>query len=33
VVVRFDLEGDSDAFAEVEDAGVLPRALQDPVAA
>jgi hypothetical protein len=32
VVVRLDLEGDGDAFAEVEDARVLARALQDAVA-
>ena len=33
VVVRLDLEGDGDAFAEVEDACVLAGALQDAVAA
>ena len=33
VVVRLDLERDGDAVAEVEDARVLARALQDPVAA
>ena len=33
VVVRLHLERDGDAFAEVEDAGVLTGALQDAVAA
>ena len=32
MVVRFDLEGDGDAFAEVEDARVLARPLQDSLA-
>jgi len=32
VVVRLDLERDGDALAEVEDAGVLARALQDALA-
>jgi len=32
MVVRLDLEGDGDAFAEVEDAGVLSRPLEDALA-